>query len=166
MVLWAMRSAVYACPRSQDDSNSVNRLGDCLDMGTPQAQRKASNGVKGRKIDAPSGARGNGTGLRGDLAPDLVDELRAYWLTHKVPVFPDQALSNQDLERFTLCFGHFGEDPFFGHMPGHEHIAAIQRNADKQTGIFAEFFHSDWSFLAVPPAGTCLFGITILPHGG
>ena len=135
-------------------------------MGTPQAQRRASNDVKGRKIDAPSGARGNGTGLRGDLAPDLVDELRAYWLTHKVPVFPDQALSNQDLERFTLCFGHFGEDPFFGHMPGHEHIAAIQRNADKQTGIFAEFFHSDWSFLAVPPAGTCLFGITILPHGG
>lgn len=118
------------------------------------------------KIDAPCGARVSGIDLRGDLAPDLVDELRAHWLTHKVLVFPDQALSNQDLERFTLCFGHFGEDPFFGHIPGHEHIAAIQRNADEQTGIFAEFFHSDWSFLAVPPAGTCLFGITIPPHGG
>ena len=118
------------------------------------------------KIDAPCGARVSGIDLRGDLAPDLVDELRAHWLTHKVLVFPDQALSNQDLERFTLCFGHFGEDPFFGHIPGHEHIAAIQRNADEQTGIFAEFFHSDWSFLAVPPAGTCLFGIPFRPTGG
>jgi taurine dioxygenase len=96
----------------------------------------------------------------------LAGELRAIWLENKVIAFPDQKLSDEDLERITLAFGEFGDDPFFGHIDGHENIAAIQRNADETTPIFAEAFHSDWSFLDVPPAGTCLFGITIPPHGG
>jgi taurine dioxygenase len=32
--------------------------------------------------------------------------------------------------------------------------------------LFAENWHSDWSFQATPPAGTCLLGITIPPIGG
>ena len=62
--------------------------------------------------------------------------------------------------------GELGEDPFFGHIEGHEHVCAIQRNADERTPIFAEFFHSDWSFMDVPPAATALYGITIPPMGG
>ncbi len=115
---------------------------------------------------AACGAFVTGIDLTQDLSDDLVAELRAHWLEHKVLAFPDQPISDDDLERFTLHFGAFGEDPFFGHIEGHEHIAAIQRNADETTPIFAEFFHSDWSFLDVPPAGTCLFGITIPPQGG
>lgn len=116
--------------------------------------------------DATCGAHVSGVDLRQPISPDLAAELRAHWLEHKVLAFPDQALSDDDLERFTLSFGAFGEDPFFGHIDGHEHIAVIQRNADETTPLFAEVFHSDWSFLAVPPAGTCLFGITIPPTGG
>ncbi len=80
--------------------------------------------------------------------------------------FPDQALEPEDLERVTRYFGEIGEDPFFGHIDGYPNICAIQRAADETTPIFAEFFHSDWSFMAVPPAGTALFGITIPPQGG
>ena len=112
------------------------------------------------------GAVVRGVDLRDDLSADCIEELRSHWLKHKVLAFPDQPLSNRDLERFTLYFGAFGEDPFFGHIDGHEHIAAIQRTADEQTPIFAEFFHTDWSFLDVPPAGTVLYGITIPPVGG
>ena len=81
-------------------------------------------------------------------------------------IFPGQRLSNHDLERFSRNFGELGDDPFFGRIDGSEHIAAIQRNADENTPIFAEIFHSDWSFLEIPPAGTVLYGITIPPHGG
>lgn len=116
--------------------------------------------------DASCGARVTGIDLRNELSTDLVAELRALWTKHKVLVFPDQHLSDTDLERFTLYFGDFGEDPFFGHIDGHENIAAIQRNADETTPIFAEIFHTDWSFLDVPPAGTILYGITIPPYGG
>lgn len=107
-----------------------------------------------------------GVDLSQPLSSDLVGELRAHWLQHKVLVFPGQLLSNSDLERFTTCFGELGEDPFFGHIDGHEHIAAVARSADEKTPIFAEFFHSDWSFMEVPPAGTVLYGITIPPIGG
>lgn len=112
------------------------------------------------------GAVVTGIDLRENLSEDLVAELRAHWLSNKLLVFPDQQLTDTDLERITLYFGDFGEDPFFGHIEGHEHIAAIQRDADETTPIFAETYHTDWSFLEVPPAGTVLYGITIPPHGG
>ena len=67
---------------------------------------------------------------------------------------------------FSEQFGEIGEDPFFGHIDEHPQVAAIQRNADETTSIFAEFFHSDWSFMPVPPAATALYGITIPPVGG
>ena len=118
------------------------------------------------KSGASCGAFVTGVDLTQDISADLAGELRAIWLENKVIAFPDQQMSDADLERFTLAFGEFGEDPFFGHIDGHENIAAIQRNADEETPIFAEFFHSDWSFMEVPPAGTCLFGITIPPKGG
>ncbi|MBF2754690.1 MAG: TauD/TfdA family dioxygenase [Gammaproteobacteria bacterium AqS3] len=123
-------------------------------------------GISVQPTGAACGAFVTGVDLTQEISADLAGEIRSHWLEHKVLAFPDQALSDADLERFTLCFGEFGEDPFFGHIDGHENIAAIQRNADETTPIFAEFFHSDWSFLEVPPAGTCLFGITIPPVGG
>lgn len=118
------------------------------------------------KSDSVCGALVTGVDLTQDISADLAGELRAIWLENKVIAFPDQQMTDADLERFTLAFGSFGEDPFFGHIDGHENIAAIQRNADETTPIFAESFHSDWSFMEVPPAGTCLFGITIPPQGG
>ncbi len=122
--------------------------------------------IEVRETNACCGAFITGIDLRQDISVDLAAELRAIWLKHKVVAFPDQALNNSDLERFTVALGGFGEDPFFGHIDGHENIAAIARKANEKTPVFAEFFHSDWSFLPVPPAGTCLFGITIPPTGG
>jgi len=115
---------------------------------------------------ASCGALVTGIDLSQNLSADLVAELRAHWLEHKVLAFPDQALSNDDLVRFTRYFGEIGEDPFFGHIDDNENIAAVQRSADEKTPIFAEIFHSDWSFLEIPPAGTVLYGITIPPVGG
>lgn len=123
-------------------------------------------GIVVEPTGAICGASVSGVNLKEDLSPDCVDELRALWLKHKVLVFPGQQLSDTDLEQFTLKFGAFGEDPFFGHIDGHENIAAIQRNADETTPIFAESFHTDWSFMDIPPAGTVLYGLKIPPHGG
>ena len=123
-------------------------------------------GLHVKNTEASFGAFVTGVDLTRELSSDLVAELRSLWLKHKVLVFPEQQMNNKDLERFSLYFGEFGEDPFLGHIDGHQNIAAIQRNADETTPIFAENLHSDWSFLDVPPAGTCLFGITIPPMGG
>ena len=115
---------------------------------------------------AACGATITGVDLTQPLSDDLVAEIRSHWLEHKVVAFPNQPLAPEDLERFAQYFGEIGEDPFFGHIEGYPNICAIQRNADEKTTIFAEIFHTDWSFMAVPPAGTALFGITIPPEGG
>ena len=112
------------------------------------------------------GARVEGIDLTQELSDAQVSELRQLWLEHKVIALPNQPLMPEDLERVAQYFGEVGEDPFFGHIDGYPNICAIQRDADEKTPIFAEIFHTDWSFMDVPPAGTALFGITIPPHGG
>ena len=119
-----------------------------------------------KNTGASFGAFVTGVDLTRDLSAEIIAKLRALWLKHKVLAFPDQNMSDEDLKRFTQYFGDFGEDPYLKHIEGSDHIAAIQRNADEKTPIFAENLHSDWSFQDIPPAGTCLFGITIPPMGG
>jgi taurine dioxygenase len=112
------------------------------------------------------GARITGVDLTQPLAPETIADIRTAWLEHHVLSFPDQKMSDDDLERFTRYFGDFGDDPFIKPIPGREHIIAVKRRADETAPLFAENWHSDWSFQARPPAGTCLFGITIPPVGG
>lgn len=121
------------------------------------------------KVEATGQACGavvTGVDLAGPLAADAAAAIRAAWLEHHVLAFPDQALTDDDLERFTLAMGGFGEDPFIAPIPGRRHIIAVRRAADETAPIFAETWHTDWSFQARPPAGTCLYGIEIPPVGG
>lgn len=112
------------------------------------------------------GARVTGLDLTQPLDAETVAEVRAAWLEHHVLVFPDQPIDDDDLERFTLYFGPFGVDTFFGPIPGRKHIAAICREADETSPLFAEAWHTDWSFQDKPPQGTCLRSVTIPPSGG
>ncbi|MEO7128012.1 MAG: TauD/TfdA family dioxygenase, partial [Rhodoferax sp.] len=112
------------------------------------------------------GATVRGIDLSRPLLPADVAAIRAAWLEHHVLAFPDQAMTDDDLERFTLAFGGFGVDPYIAPIPEREHVIAVERRADETAPLFAENWHSDWSFQARPPAGTCLYGITIPPVGG
>ena len=112
------------------------------------------------------GARVTGVDLTSPLSGDEVAAIRAAWLDHHVLVFPDQPVSDDDLERFTLYFGPFGHDPFFEAIDGREHIAAIHRLPDEQAPLFAESWHADWTFQAFPPDGTCLASKVVPPSGG
>ncbi len=115
---------------------------------------------------ASCGATVSGLDLRRNLSPGLVSDLRLVWLKFQVLAFPDQDLSLDDLERFALTLGDFGVDPYFAAVPGHPHIAQVRREAGETTPIFAETWHSDWSFLEHPPTATLLYGNTIPPVGG
>ncbi len=112
------------------------------------------------------GATISGVDLSNDLSPHLVEEIRQVWLEHLVVAFPDQHLSLARYEQVALLFGDFGEDPYFRGLADHPHIAEVKREADEQTPLFAEGWHSDWSFLAQPPSATLLYGRVIPPVGG
>lgn len=105
-----------------------------------------------------------------DLNQPLTDEQQSLLAqalrAHKVIAIPDQQLTDDRLEAVSLGFGPFGDDPFIGPIPGHDHIVAVCRKADEQAPLFAENWHTDWSFQAEPPAATCLYGLEIPPVGG
>ncbi|MDX2380505.1 MAG: TauD/TfdA family dioxygenase [Acidimicrobiia bacterium] len=112
------------------------------------------------------GATIRGLDLSSPLDGALIRDLRGASAEHHVLAFPDQAMSDDDLERFTLSFGDFGQDPFIEPIEGREHVIAVHRGADETAPVFATSWHSDWSFQEIPPAATCLFGRVIPPAGG
>ena len=119
-----------------------------------------------QRQDAPCGAIVRGVNLSAPLTDEQVAEIRRHWLEHQVIAFVDQDMSVEDIERFALTIGPFGSDPFFEAIPGHPHVAQVRRDADEKTPIFAETWHSDWSFMEQPPAATVLYGNVIPPVGG
>ena len=115
---------------------------------------------------AACGAELRGIDLRQPISSGQAAEIRQAWLAHQVLAFPDQALSVDDLERFAAAIGPFSPDPYFESIPGHPHVAQVKREADETSSIFADNWHSDWSFLPSPPAATLLYGDVIPPLGG
>ncbi|MFN0162007.1 MAG: TauD/TfdA dioxygenase family protein [Burkholderiales bacterium] len=115
---------------------------------------------------AACGATVTGIDLSQPLSAAQSDELRKHWLQHLILAFPDQCLALEALERFAASIGPFGVDPFFGSVPGHPHVAQVRREANEKSPLFAESWHSDWSFLASPPVATLLLGDVIPPVGG
>jgi taurine dioxygenase len=115
---------------------------------------------------APCGAVIRGVDFSAEVSAETVDEIRSAWLEHLVIAFPDQHLSLERYEEVALLFGRYGQDPYFRGLPDHPPIAEVKREADEQTPLFAEGWHSDWSFLERPPSGTLLYGRVIPPVGG
>jgi taurine dioxygenase len=115
---------------------------------------------------APCGALIRGVDLTQDLTPAEVAGIRAAWLEHQVVAFPDQPMAVTDIERFASYMGPNGEDPYIEAIAGHPRVVQVRREADEKTPIFAETWHSDWSFLKHPPAATVLYGNIIPPTGG
>ena len=112
------------------------------------------------------GALIRGIDLRRELPAAEIAAIREAWLMHQVIAFPDQTLAIPDLERFASYMGPPGDDPYIAPIAGHPRVIEVRREADEKTPIFAETWHSDWSFLDPPPAGTALYGTVIPPVGG
>ena len=115
---------------------------------------------------APCGALARGIDLSKPLDPGDFDAIRVAWLRHQVLAVPDQTMEIEHIEAFAKGIGPFGSDPYFKSVPGHPHVAQVRREADETTRIFADAWHSDWSFLEHPPAATLLYGDVIPPVGG
>jgi taurine dioxygenase len=115
---------------------------------------------------ASCGAAIRGIDLRDELTTREVAEIRAAWLEHQVVAFPDQPMEITDIERFATYMGPNGEDPYIEAIAGHPRVVQVKREPDETAPIFAETWHSDWSFLKHPPAATVLYGDIIPPTGG
>ena len=112
------------------------------------------------------GAFVTGVDLSAPLETAVVREIRNLWLEHLVLAFPQQQLADADLVRFTQQFGSVGDDPYFVPISKKTPVVALTRRADEQAPVFAESWHTDWSFKVHPPIGTCLYSLVVPPVGG
>jgi taurine dioxygenase len=112
------------------------------------------------------GAEITGVDLSRPLDGEALAEVKAAWARHAVVAFPDQPLSLDELEAFTLQIGPFGDDPYVAPMAGHPNVLEVRREPDEKLTPFGGAWHSDWSFQATPPAATILRAAVIPPVGG
>ncbi|MCZ6709231.1 MAG: TauD/TfdA family dioxygenase [Gammaproteobacteria bacterium] len=112
------------------------------------------------------GATITGLALNASLDAGVVCALRAAWLSHQVLSFPKQPMDHADLERFTLAFGSFGDDPYVQPIDGHRHILEVRREPAEKISPFGAAWHSDWSFQSSPPSATILHSKIVPPLGG
>ena len=112
------------------------------------------------------GACITGVDLTAPLSEQQTETIRTAWLDHQVIYFPHQPLSITDLERFTLSFGAFGNDPYVVPIDGHPNVLEIRREPRENASPFGSSWHSDWSFLPAPPSATILHARELPPYGG
>ena len=104
--------------------------------------------------------------LNSKLPKEVIEKIRSAWLENGVAVFPNQDLTHDQFENFSLEFGNFGDDPFLGGLEEKPNIVEVKRLASEKASPFGGGWHSDWSFQSNPPAATFLLSKIIPPVGG
>jgi taurine dioxygenase len=125
-----------------------------------------SEAIRVRPNPSGFGAEIAGLDLSKPLPPATLAAVKQAWADHAVVWFPDQPLTHDQLEAFTLQIGPFGHDPFIAPMEGRPHILELRREPDEKARNFGAGWHSDWSFQPEPPAATLLHSKVTPPVGG
>jgi taurine dioxygenase len=112
------------------------------------------------------GAEITGLDISKPLPAPVLEAVKAAFAAHSVVWFPDQPLTHDELERFTLQLGDFGDDPYVKPLEGRPHILEVRREPDETVNPFGAAWHSDWSFQVTPPAATLLHAKIVPPQGG
>jgi taurine dioxygenase len=112
------------------------------------------------------GAEIHGVDLKTVGGDDLAAIERAF-AERSVLFFRDQSLSLDDLLQVTRRFGPVLRVPYVQGVPSHPDVIAVLKEADeKKISTFGGTWHSDFSFLAEPPAATLLYSVELPPVGG
>ncbi|PCJ69451.1 MAG: taurine dioxygenase [Rhodobiaceae bacterium] len=116
--------------------------------------------------EAGFGAAVTGLDLSQALPEKTLEEVKLAWAEHGVVYFPDQPLTLDELEAYTLQFGVYGDDPFIKPMDDRPHILELRREPNETATNFGAGWHSDWSFQEAPPSATILHSEVTPPVGG
>ena len=94
-------------------------------------------------------------------------EIRRAFLDHLVLFFRDQRLGPEQQVALTRRFGPVLRVPYVAHLQEHPDVVAVLKEAgEQQISTFGNAWHSDFSFLEEPPAGSLLYALEVPPHGG
>ena len=106
--------------------------------------------------EAGLGVEFEGLDLGSPFNQEEIQVIRNLWLQRGIAVFPNQKLTHENLENFTLLFGNFGDDPYLSSLKDRPNIVEVKRSAKEKATPFGGSWHSDWSFQVTPPSATFL----------
>lgn len=113
------------------------------------------------------GAEIRGLDLRQPISADLADALRAELGAHHMIAVRGQHLTLADQKRLTRVFGPILCLPYVVPMAGDPEVIAVLKEAHEvNVGVFGGDWHSDFSFLPNPPAGSVLSAAEVPAVGG
>ena len=118
-----------------------------------------------KKVTAAIGAEILGVDLARELAPPVVQQIRAAWLEHGVIFFREQELSSAQFMAFAQTLGTPVEYPFVKGLPGFPYITPVIK-LEHERHNFGGIWHSDTTYLDTPPMGTLLLARELPPAGG
>jgi taurine dioxygenase len=119
-----------------------------------------------RPLGGTIGAEIRGVDLKRDLSNQAWSEIHRAFLEHLVVVFPDQALTPDDLMAIGRRFGEPTDYPFVTGIDGYPQIFEVVKEASDGKRSFGNAWHSDTTYLPRPPLATLLYAKETPTHGG
>jgi taurine dioxygenase len=121
--------------------------------------------IEVRPIAGALGAEISGVDLAGELDEATVAAIRRAWLDHLVIFFRDQPLPPARFVELARRFGQPVEYPFVRGIEGFPEITPVVKLEHERVN-FGGIWHSDTTYLEVPPMGTLLVAREVPSHGG
>jgi taurine dioxygenase len=121
--------------------------------------------MKIKKIAGALGAEISGVELAKGVPASLAADIRKVFLDHQVIFMRDQNLTPQQFLAFAIAMGEPIEYPFVKGLDGFAHIIEVKKLEHEKVN-FGGIWHSDTTYLEVPPMGSMLLSREVPPYGG
>jgi taurine dioxygenase len=118
-----------------------------------------------KKIAGALGAEISGVDLSNGVSTALAREIRQVFLEHQVIFLRQQNLSPAQFLNFAQAMGVPIEYPFVKGIEGFPHIIEVKKLEHEKVN-FGGIWHSDTTYLDVPPMGSMLLAREVPPYGG
>ena len=125
----------------------------------------AAKTVEVHKIAGALGAEISGVDLARDLDDATIAEIRRVWLDNCVVFFRNQDLPPARFLALAKWFGEPIEYPFLKGLDGFPEIITVAKLEHEKIN-FGGVWHSDTSYLDIPPMATMLIAREVPPVGG
>lgn len=128
------------------------------------AVTEAYKSVEVQPVSGSLGAEVSGVDL-GNLTDEQFDEIYRAFVAHQVIFFRDQEFDEVSYIEFARRWGDIMLYPYMQGLPDHPEILQILKEPE-DTYVFGSQWHTDSSFIAIPPKATMLYAREIPPAGG
>jgi len=122
--------------------------------------------IEVRPMNSTIGAEIHGVDLTRPLDEQTWQEVRQAFADYLVVYFPNQPLTHDQHLAFSERFGPLMAMPQLLSVEGYEQIHIIKRDADDNSRVIGESWHSDSTYFESPPAAVIMRSVTVPEFGG